>query len=158
GLCAVSLYFLFPTARTGNAGFARAMAFSLLALSPLFHAWSCRSPTESIFRMVPLVSLPLLGACLLSAGVHLPSVLVPGLRPVFRTFPMDEGEWLLVLGLSFAIVPAVEVTKVLGLMRRAWLKIAVVAFLFLPRQARADGIAIRPDMVQPGEIKIDGIT
>jgi Ca2+-transporting ATPase len=110
GLSAVSLYFLFPAARAnGNAGFARAMAFSLLALSPLFHAWSCRSPSESIFRMIPLLSLPLLGACFVSAGVHLLSVLVPALRPVFRTFPMDEGEWLLVLGLSFAIVPAVEI-------------------------------------------------
>src|SRR4051794_9322171 len=28
---------------------ARALAFSVLALSPLFHAWSCRSPSRSIF-------------------------------------------------------------------------------------------------------------
>ncbi|HEY3594275.1 MAG TPA: HAD-IC family P-type ATPase, partial [Polyangiaceae bacterium] len=159
GLAAVSLYLLFPAHGAGeNPGFARAMAFSLLALSPLFHAWSCRSPTESIFRIVPPFSMPLLGACLVSAGVHLLSVLVPSLRPVFRTFPMDEGEWLLVLGLSFAIVPAVEITKLVSRMRRAWLKIAVVAFLLMPKRASADGIAIRPDMVQPGEIKIDGIT
>jgi Ca2+-transporting ATPase len=159
GLCAVSLYFLFSPARSHEgAAFPRAMAFSLLALSPLFHAWSCRSPTESIFRMIPRLSFPLLVACVLSAAVHLLSVLVPGLRPVFRTFPMDEGEWLLVLGLSFAIVPAVEITKLVGRMRRAWLKIAVVAFLLLPTRAEADGIAIRPDMVAPGEIKIDGIT
>jgi hypothetical protein len=42
-------------------------------------------------------------------------------------------------------------------MRRAWLKLAVVAPLLLPGTAEADGIAIRPDLVKPGEIKLDGI-
>jgi P-type Ca2+ transporter type 2C len=90
---------------------ARAMAFSLLALSPLFHAWSCRSPIMSLFSARPLISLPLLVATLLSAGIHLVAVLVPGLRPVFRTYPLTLDEWLRLLALSALIVPAVELAK-----------------------------------------------
>ena len=90
----------------------RAVAFSLLALSPLFHAASCRSPTTSIFKLVPLVSRPLLVAVGLSAAVHL-VVFIPALQPVFRTFTMSLQEWALLLALSASIVPVVEVLKLL---------------------------------------------
>jgi Ca2+-transporting ATPase len=89
----------------------RAMAFSLLALSPLFHAWSCRSPVQSIVQMRPVVSVPLVVAIAASAAIHLVAVLVPSLRPVFRTYAMSGGEWLLLLGLAALIVPAVEAAK-----------------------------------------------
>jgi Ca2+-transporting ATPase len=39
------------------------------------------------------------------------AVLVPDLRPVFRTFPLDGHEWWLLLGLSAAIIPAMELYK-----------------------------------------------
>ncbi len=90
---------------------ARALAFSVLALSPLFHAWSCRSPILSIFSMRPLMSLPLVLACLASAAIHLVAILVPGLRPVFRTYAVSGDEWLILLGLSALVVPGVEIAK-----------------------------------------------
>jgi Ca2+-transporting ATPase len=89
----------------------RAMAFSLLALSPLFHAWSCRSPVLGVLQTRPLFSLPLFLAVAASAAIHLVAVLVPSLRPVFHTYAMSGSEWLLLLGLAALIVPAVEVAK-----------------------------------------------
>jgi Ca2+-transporting ATPase len=89
----------------------RAMAFSLLALSPLFHALSCRSPVQSILQMRPLFSVPLFLAIAVSAAIHLVAVLVPSLRPVFRTYAMSGNEWLLLLGLAALIIPAVEAAK-----------------------------------------------
>jgi Ca2+-transporting ATPase len=89
----------------------RAMAFSLLALSPLFHAWSCRSPVLSVLQARPLFSVPLFLAVAVSAAIHLVAVLVPSLRPVFRTYAMSGSEWALLLGLAALIVPAVEVAK-----------------------------------------------
>ena len=89
----------------------RALAFSLLALSPLFHAISCRSATRSIAELRPLVSEALVGGLLTSAAIHLVAVLVPVLRPVFRTFPIAGVEWGVMLGLAFSIVPAVELMK-----------------------------------------------
>ena len=90
---------------------ARAIAFSLLALSPLFHAFNCRSPRVSIFGMKPLVSKPLALAVVLSAAIHLVAVLVPGLRPIFRTYRLAFYEWEIMLLLSASIIPAVEVLK-----------------------------------------------
>jgi Ca2+-transporting ATPase len=89
----------------------RALAFSVLAISPLFHAFSCRSPIFSIASARPLISIPLVVAVALSAGIHFVAVLVPGLRPVFRTYPLDGNDWVLLLGLSIVIVPAVEIAK-----------------------------------------------
>jgi Ca2+-transporting ATPase len=91
----------------------RALAFSLLALSPLFHAWSCRSPILSALSSRPLVSLPLLLAVATSAAIHLVAVLVPSLRPVFRTYAPSTDEWLLLLVLAALIIPAVELLKVI---------------------------------------------
>jgi Ca2+-transporting ATPase len=91
--------------------YGRAMAFSLLALSPLFHAWNCRSASRSVFSLRPFVSIPLVVAVLLSAAIHLVSIVFPSLREIFQTFALGGKEWLLLLGLSASIVPAIEVSK-----------------------------------------------
>ncbi|WP_437275249.1 cation-translocating P-type ATPase [Sorangium sp. So ce375] len=110
GLAAVALYA--TSEQTEEALLrTRAVAFSLLALSPLFHAWSCRSPVISLFASKPLISLPLLVAVAASAAIHLIALLVPALRPVFRTYAMSSNEWMLLLVLSALIVPAVEIAK-----------------------------------------------
>jgi Ca2+-transporting ATPase len=96
---------------TGQAG--RAVAFSLLALSPLFHAASCRSATASLFSLRPLLSRPLVLAVALSAGLHM-LVFVPSLQPIFRTFAMNAPEWVFLLLMSASIVPAIELLKVLA--------------------------------------------
>jgi len=89
----------------------RALAFSVLALSPLFHAWSCRSPILSFMSMRPIVSIPLVLACAASAAIHLVAVLVPALRPVFRTYVLSANEWMILLALSALVVPGVEIAK-----------------------------------------------
>jgi Ca2+-transporting ATPase len=93
--------------------YGRAIAFSLLALSPLFHAWNCRSATRSVFSLRPFVSIPLVVAVVLSAAIHLVSVLVPSLREVFLTYALSGQEWLILVGLSAAIIPVVEIAKLL---------------------------------------------
>lgn len=91
--------------------YGRAMAFSLLALSPLFHAWNCRSASRSVFSLRPFVSIPLVVAVVLSAAIHLVSVVVPSLREIFQTFALGAREWLILIGLSASIIPAIEIAK-----------------------------------------------
>jgi Ca2+-transporting ATPase len=161
GLLAAGLYVLPHPGQGSEMGFDRAMAFSLLALSPLFHAFNCRSARLSILSLRPLVSVPLVVACFTSAAIHLVAVAIPGLRPVFRTFEMDATEWLFVLALAASIIPAVEVMKAFSRVRRVVSKAAVVSLVFgivcASRSARADGVAVRLDLVKPNEIKLDGI-
>jgi Ca2+-transporting ATPase len=94
--------------------YGRAVAFSLLALSPLFHAMNCRSTTASMFALRPILPPTLLVAIVMSAAIHLVSVLVPSLREVFRTYALSGIEWLVLLALSASIVPMVELMKVLA--------------------------------------------
>jgi P-type Ca2+ transporter type 2C len=93
--------------------FARAMAFSLLALCPLFHAFNCRSATVSIFRMRPLLPVPLVVAIMGSAAIHLVAILFPALRVVFETHALRDFDWLLLLTLSASIIPVIEIAKLL---------------------------------------------
>ena len=99
----------FTNTEKGN--FARAIAFSLLALCPLFHAFNCRSATASALSAKPLFSLALVAAVVISAAIHLVSVLVPSLRSVFFTYALSVSEWGILLMMSFAIIPAIELLK-----------------------------------------------
>jgi len=93
--------------------YGRAVAFSLLALSPLFHALNCRSATASIFSLRPLVPAALVLSMVVSAGIHLVAVLVPSLREVFKTYSLSGTEWLVLLALSASIIPMAEGLKLL---------------------------------------------
>ena len=110
GAAAVVLYAVAPQ-DPESLKHARALAFSLLALSPLMHAFSCRSAIRSAFSVRPLISIPLMVAVAVSAAIHLVAVLVPSLQPVFKTFPVSLTEWTWVLGLAVVVVPAVELVK-----------------------------------------------
>ncbi len=111
GLAIACYKWQWAVAPESRINYGRAMAFSLLALSPLFHAWNCRSASRSVFSLRPFVSIPLIVAVVLSAAIHLVSVLIPSLREIFQTFALGGRDWLLLIGLSAAIVPAIEISK-----------------------------------------------
>ncbi|MFG0314358.1 MAG: cation transporting ATPase C-terminal domain-containing protein, partial [Phycisphaerales bacterium] len=91
----------------------RAMAFTLLAVSPLFHAFNCRSRSESALKR-PFSNRALWLAIAISFSVHAVTILVPGLHPVFKTYLLAPSEWAVVLVLAFLPIPIFEVIK-LGL-------------------------------------------
>jgi Ca2+-transporting ATPase len=110
---AAMICYVLPGSGPADVIHGRAMAFSLLALSPLFHAFNCRSATASFLVLRPVVPAALAVAVVLSAAIHLFALLVPAVRPVFQTFTMSPKEvWALVL-LSASVVPAVEGMKAL---------------------------------------------
>ena len=98
---------------SAHRGYARAMAFSLLALSPLFHALNCRSATSSIRKMRPFLPKPLIVAIAISAAIHLVAIVIPGLRGVFQTYVLGATEWIILIGLSASIIPMIEILKLL---------------------------------------------
>jgi Ca2+-transporting ATPase len=97
---------------------ARTMVFMILALSPLFHAFNCRSPTESIFTVGWFTNRFLWVAIGISATLQIATVLAPQTRAIFGTSPLGPTQWLLVLGLSFLPVPIVELFKIGDRLRR----------------------------------------
>lgn len=89
----------------------RTMAFAVLGFAPLFHAFNCRSQSDSIFRTGLLGNRFLLAAVAISAAAQLVTVLVPALHPIFRTHALSGTEWAIVLGLSLLPVPLTELWK-----------------------------------------------
>lgn len=113
GVLALLLYVRPWLDRSVEPQWSRAMAFAVLGFGPLFHAWNCRSRDRSLFALRPVLPLALVGACLLSASLHLISSAVPALRPVFHTYAISMTDWLIVLVLSASILPLVELAKLL---------------------------------------------
>jgi len=123
GGAALSLYLLpdhapqlFPAglSRDEMLTHARTMAFTVLAFSPLFHAFNCRSEIDSIFRVGLFSNRFLIGAVLTSAAVHLITIFVPPLHAIFRTHMMSGTEWAIVIGLSALPVPLFELWKLVA--------------------------------------------
>ena len=90
------------------------MVFTLLAVSPLAHAFNCRSRTASIFSLGVFSNPLLVLAVVVSGAIHLMALAVPGLQPVFRT----DHHWTVVevavtLGLSLLPVPVIELAKLI---------------------------------------------
>ena len=88
----------------------RTMAFAVLSLSQLVHAFNMRTPHSLLH--ISIGSNPyLLGAfgvgCLLQIGV----IMVPALAQAFGVCPLDASQWLVVAGLSFVPLPVVELEK-----------------------------------------------
>ncbi|WP_146651193.1 cation-translocating P-type ATPase [Labilithrix luteola] len=113
GLAVACYYWPWGEPGVRQVDYGRAVAFSLLALSPLFHALNCRSSTESMFALRPILPATLLLSVVVSAGIHLVAVLVPSLREVFKTYALSGIEWVVLVTLSASIVPMVEGLKLL---------------------------------------------
>ena len=88
----------------------RTMAFAVLSLSQLVHAFNMR--TEHSLSTISLGSNPYLAGaffigCLLQAGV----IMAAPLAEVFQVCPLEWQEWAVVAGLSFVPLPVVELEK-----------------------------------------------
>ena len=103
---------------TSRAAEARTMAFNILAFAPLFHAFNARSATASIASVGLFGNRALWLAVAVSAGLQLVAVTLPFLWPVFHTAGLRASQWLIVFGIAFAPIPAVELAKWMDRRRR----------------------------------------
>ncbi|MBN2558766.1 MAG: cation-translocating P-type ATPase [Clostridia bacterium] len=89
------------------------MAFVVLGLIQLFHVFNVRSTANTIFRK-GFFTNPLLFAALAFAGLmQISVVLIPGLNGIFRTVPLTAAQWLITAASAFAIIPLVELVKLI---------------------------------------------
>lgn len=96
-----------------NEGIARARtaAFIVLACSQLFHAFNCRSSTESLFRLGLFTNKKLILATAVSFVLQMGVVYIPFLQSIFKTEPLGTFDWFLVLTISSFPLWAVEIWK-----------------------------------------------
>lgn len=89
------------------------MAFSVLSISQMLHAFNQRSNTESIFMTGNEHNKFLFGAFAVSFAVLFAILFVPGLRSIFTLSSLNPIEWGIVVILSITPVILVEITKLI---------------------------------------------
>lgn len=89
---------------------ARTMTFSVLSLSQLFHVYNIRSK-ESLFRIGWFSNHNLNVAFIICFVMQVGVVMVPSAARLFQVIPMDLTQWGIVMGLSLAPIPVIELQK-----------------------------------------------
>jgi len=92
-------------------GRARTAAFIVLACSQLFHAFNCRSQTESLFKIGVFTNSKLLFATGVSFLLQMVVVYVPFLQKIFKTESLGLFDWVLVVAISSLPLWAMEAVK-----------------------------------------------
>ncbi|HRZ13878.1 MAG TPA: calcium-translocating P-type ATPase, SERCA-type [Candidatus Omnitrophota bacterium] len=92
---------------------ARTAAFVVLSCAQLFHAFNCRSMTESLFKLGIFSNPQLIAANLMSFSLQMAVVYVPFLQTVFKTEPLGLFDWCLVIGLASLPLWAMELFKLI---------------------------------------------
>jgi len=98
------------------------VVFTVLTFSQLVHVLAIRSERDSLFTMGWFSNPWLIAAVLLTVGLQLAVVFLDPLQAVFKTSGLSGDELLVVLGLPWVVLVAVEIEKLLfrrGLIYRA---------------------------------------
>ncbi len=92
---------------------ASTMVFLTLGFIQLFHSYNMRSANRTVVHKDLFTNKVLNLSFLLGAVLLLAVVLIPGLNTWFGAVTLDWKQWLIALGCAIAIVPFVEIQKVI---------------------------------------------
>ena len=93
---------------------ASTLAMSTLVVIEMFNAFNALSENNSLFVTPPWVNRWLLVAIAVSMGLHFTILYTPWLADSFGVVPLSLNEWLLVVAVSFPIIPLDELLKLIG--------------------------------------------
>jgi len=90
---------------------ARTVAVTTMVFFQFFQAWNSRSEFRSVFRISPTGNPFLLYALIAATFAQFALIYVPALQWVFRTEPLNLGDWVGILGISATVIVVVEIDK-----------------------------------------------
>ena len=97
-----------------NHAVAETMAFVTLCFIQLFHSYNLRSQTHSLFKGNPFSNKFLDLSFLVGAFLIVICVAIPAIgETLFDAAALNIGEWAISIGLAFAVVPMVEIQKLI---------------------------------------------
>lgn len=96
-----------------NHDVAMTMAFVSLCFIQLFHSFNLRSQRNSILNTKLFNNRYLDASALLGIALTLAVVLIPFFNTIFHTAPLTVGEWAIAVGVAIAIIPLVELQKLI---------------------------------------------
>jgi Ca2+-transporting ATPase len=96
----------------GSLVHARTLAFAVLSLTQLFHAFNMRHVRKSLFGLGLFSNPFLIGALLLGAALQIGVITVAPLANLFRVVPLSVSDWLVVAVLSVIPIVCNEIVKI----------------------------------------------
>jgi Ca2+-transporting ATPase len=90
---------------------ARTMAFCVLSLTQLFHAFNTRHITKSLLSVGPFKNRWLIGAFFLCSFIQVIVVIVPSFAAFFKVIGLSASQWGVVWLLSFSTIFLNEIAK-----------------------------------------------
>lgn len=93
---------------------ARTVAFTVLVINQLVHAFNCRSDRWSLFQVGAGTNRPLLLAVALSLGIQVAVLTIPPVASIFKVAALPLEDWVLMGAtgiLPFAIMEAVKLWR-----------------------------------------------
>ena len=95
-----------------DSGHGITMAFLTMSMAEIFHSFNMRSQRGSIFKLKTQNGI-LWGAGALSLILTTLVIEVPFLADAFDFEPIGPKEYIIALGLAFAVIPIVEIVKLI---------------------------------------------
>ena len=92
---------------------ARAVAFTVMVIAQLVHAFNCRSERWSLFQVGLWTNRPLLLAVSLSLGIQVVVLTVPVVSTIFKVVPLPIEDWALMGGMGVLPFLLMELVKAL---------------------------------------------
>jgi Ca2+-transporting ATPase len=92
---------------------ARTVAFTVMVVAQLVHAFNCRSERLSLFQVGLWTNRPLLLAFSLSLGIQVAVLTIPAAAPVFKIAPLPIEDWVMMGALGFLPFLLMELMKAL---------------------------------------------
>ena len=92
---------------------ARTVAFTVMVIAQLVHAFNCRSERLSLFQVGLWTNRPLLLAFSLSLGIQVAILTIPAAAPVFKIAPLPIEAWVLTGAMGFLPFLLMELIKAL---------------------------------------------
>ena len=90
---------------------ARTVAFTVMVVAQLVHAFNCRSDRWSLFQLGVGTNRALVWAVLLSCAVQVAVLTVPVASPVFKVAALPFEDWVLMAGMGLLPFVIVELVK-----------------------------------------------
>jgi P-type Ca2+ transporter type 2C len=92
---------------------ARAVAFTVMVIAQLVHAFNCRSERWSLFQVGLWTNRPLLLAFTLSLGTQVVVLTVPAVSTIFKVVPLPIEDWALMGAMGLLPFVIMETVKLL---------------------------------------------
>lgn len=105
------LAFAYGTSHYPELSHAQTLAFMVLSISQLFHAFNLHRLEHSLFKTGVFKNKYLVGSFVIGILLQTSVALVPFLSDIFKTFILSTQDWLIVFGLSVSILLFNEILK-----------------------------------------------